>query len=86
MSVLTPTELGRKLYVFLKQDSNYHLERHKQQHTFMVQNVSHAQEYSSTKKILPQKSDDEISDQPNDENETDFEKFLQPDDSNAATI
>ena len=86
MSVLTPTELGRKLYVFLKQDSNYHLERHKQQHTFMVQNVPQAQEYISTKKILPQKSDDEISDQPNDENETDFEKFLQPDDSNAATI
>ena len=51
----------------------------------MVQNVPQAQEYISTKKILPQKSDDET-DQPNDENETDFEKFLQPDDSNAATI
>ena len=72
--------------VLLKQASNYHLERHKHQHTFMVQNVSQLQQYTGPKKIPPEKSDDQISDQPHDENETDFEKFLQPDDSNAATI
>ena len=52
----------------------------------MHQNVTQLQEYTSTKKILPQKSDDEISNQPNDDNETDFEKFLHPDDSNTATM
>ena len=52
----------------------------------MVQNVSQLQQYTAPKKILPEKSDDQIPDHPNDENETDFEKFLQPDDSNAATI
>ena len=52
----------------------------------MVQNVSPLQQYTSPKKILPEKSDDQISDHADDENETDFEKFLQPDDSNAATI
>ena len=52
----------------------------------MVQNVSPLQQYSSPKKIPPEKSDEQISDHPDDENETDFEKFLQPDDSNAATI
>ena len=52
----------------------------------MVQNVSQLQQYTGPKKIPPEKSDDQISDQPHDENETDFEKFLQPDDSNAATI
>ena len=52
----------------------------------MHQNVTQLQEYTSTKKILPQKSDDEIANQPNDDSETDFEKFLQPDDSNTATI
>ena len=71
---------------FLNQNSNYHLERHKRQHTFVHQNVTQLQEYASTKKILPQKSDDEIANQPNDDSETDFEKFLQPDDSNTATI
>ena len=52
----------------------------------MVQNVSQLQQYTAPKKLPPEKSDDQISDQPHDENETDFEKFLQPDDSNAATI
>jgi len=52
----------------------------------MVQNVSQLQQYTAPKKILPEKSDDQIPDHPNDENETDFEKFLQPDDSNAATL
>ena len=74
------------LAFLLKQGSNYHLERHKHQHTFMVQNVSQLQQYTAPKKILPEKSDDQIPDHPNDENETDFEKFLQPDDSNAATL
>ena len=73
------------LAVVLKHDSNYHLERHKQQHTFMIQNVSQLQQYTPQKKMLPEKSDGQISD-PDEENETDFQKFLQPDDTNAATI
>jgi len=51
----------------------------------MIQNVSQLQQYTSQKKMLPEKSDGQISDR-DEENETDFQKFLQPDDTNAATI